>query len=200
MKLVNLFRDKNSKLLLILSVLWSIALLCGFILIAWYTNRAGEASFPPRSLSKTMPISLNQQYQLLMFIHPKCACSRSSIRELERLISRCPDSISCTFFCYLPSKKASQWSNSDIIKSTRSIPDSKTIYDIDGMWAKKFDAKTSGQVLLYDSAGMLLFSGGITAGRGHEGENTGRSFITNVVRNNSNESMQCPVFGCPIFK
>ncbi len=201
MRTLNLIRDKNSKLLLVLGFLWSIALLGGFTLIAWYSNNAGEKSSPPRSLSRIMPSSFNNtQYQLFMFIHPKCPCSRSSIRELERLISRCPKSITSTFFCYLPSDKTIQWSKTDIMGSAQSIPHSKTIYDIDGTWAKNFDAKTSGHVLLYDTNRTLVFSGGITAGRGHEGESIGRTWITKVVRNKSKESYECPVFGCPIFK
>ena len=45
----------------------------------------------------------------------------------------------------------------------------------------KLDTKpwaiTSGQTLLYDTKGHLVFSGGITGGRGHEGDNTGRESI-----------------------
>ena len=34
-------------------------------------------------------------------------------------------------------------------------------------------ATTSGHVLLYDAGGVLRFAGGITDGRGHEGDNAG---------------------------
>jgi hypothetical protein len=37
-------------------------------------------------------------------------------------------------------------------------------------------------VLSYDAAGTLRFSGGITASRGHEGANTGRTALTDLVR------------------
>ncbi|MFH1299509.1 MAG: hypothetical protein ABIK07_00510, partial [Planctomycetota bacterium] len=142
----------------------------------------------------------DNHFQLIMFIHPKCSCTRSSIRELARLMTRCTDQITCTFFCYLPSNKAIKWSATDIMESAQSIPNSKTVYDVDGKWAKKYDAKTSGYVLLYDTKGALLFNGGITAGRGHEGESVGRTFIHKVVSNKSKDSYQCPIFGCPLFK
>ena len=43
-------------------------------------------------------------------------------------------------------------------------------------------SKTSGQVVVYDAKGALLFSGGITAARGHMGDNAGRDRITALLR------------------
>lgn len=87
-----------------------------------------------------------------------------------------------------------------MVESAQSIAESKIIYDVDGKWAETYDAKTSGHVLLYDSAGKLQFSGGITVGRGHEGESIARTFITKAVNNNINQTYQSPVFGCPIIR
>ena len=38
---------------------------------------------------------------------------------------------------------------------------------------QRFGAETSGQTLLYDRDGRLLFSGGTTGSRGHDGDNAG---------------------------
>lgn len=169
--------------------------------MAWYSNNAGEKNTPPNILLSEAPVSLiDNQYQLLMFVHPKCPCTRASIRELMRLMSHNSENISCTFFCFLPSDKNNSWLNTDITKSIEAIPNSTLISDIDGGWTKAFNTNTSGHVLLYHPNGKLLFSGGITAGRGHEGENFGRTFISNVVNKESNDNYQCPVFGCPIIR
>jgi hypothetical protein len=71
--------------------------------------------------------------------------------------------------------------------------------DIDGREARHFQAFTSGQTLLYSSEGELLFSGGITIARGHEGDNSGRLAIESLLANSAAEVRQTPVFGCPIL-
>jgi hypothetical protein len=53
--------------------------------------------------------------------------------------------------------------------------------------------------MLYGSEGNLLFSGGITAARGHEGDNAGRSAIISCLTKSEAERNQTPVFGCSLF-
>jgi len=201
LKIQNLFQILRSKKLIVFIVVWFIVVLCGMSLMVGYSNTPGEKSSPPNILLKEAPISFNDNnYQLLMFIHPKCPCTRSSIRELTRLITSCPENITVTFFCFDPSDQNDNWLNTAIVKSAQAIPNSIIISDVDGKTAEAFDAKTSGHVLLYHSNGRLLFSGGITAGRGHEGDNIGRTFITDIVKNKGSENSQCLVYGCPIIK
>ena len=197
----NLFQMLNSKKLTVLTLVWSLAVVCGMSSVISYSNTPGEKNSPPNLLPQEAPISINDNnYQLFMFIHPKCPCTRSSIRELERIITSCPEDITITFYCFAPSDKNENWINTDIVKSAQAIPRSTIISDVDGRLAKSFDAKTSGHVLLYHPNGSLLFSGGITAGRGHEGDNIGRTFITDVVKNKSSKRTQCFTYGCSIVK
>src|SRR5712691_5642885 len=60
-------------------------------------------------------------------------------------------------------------------------------------------APTSGQTVLYDSQGRLLFSGGITGSRGHSGDNAGRSSIVSLVNAGVADQKETIVFGCPLF-
>jgi hypothetical protein len=53
-------------------------------------------------------------------------------------------------------------------------------------------------VVLYNAAGALLFSGGITAARGHEGDNAGREMVLAHLAAND-AGRRAPVFGCPLF-
>ena len=71
--------------------------------------------------------------------------------------------------------------------------------DGDGQEARLFHAVTSGQTVLYDSQGRLLFSGGITASRGHSGDNAGRSAIVSLVNAEVPDRTETLVFGCPLF-
>ncbi len=193
----------NRKTVMII-IVWTVAVLYGLSLMAWYSNKAGKIGSAPQQLPDGTPVTIdNHHYQLLMFIHPRCPCTQSSVRELERLMSRGTEKISCTIFCFQPSDKNKGWSNTDITQSVKLIPNSNLIPDIDGEWIKIFKANTSGHVLLYHPNGQLLFSGGITAARGHEGDNSGKTFISDVVNAESyqnRKNYQCPVFGCPILR
>ena len=70
--------------------------------------------------------------------------------------------------------------------------------DEGGREAVKFAAAASGHALLYDAAGKLLFSGGITFSRGHQGDNAGRDAIERLARGERPGYCESPVFGCAI--
>jgi hypothetical protein len=87
--------------------------------------------------------------------------------------------------------------------------------DEDGAEAARFGAATSGQVLVYGRDGALVFSGGITAARGHFGDNEGSKAIAHFVADprpaaevrerspadaSAGNLARTPVFGCPIFE
>ena len=59
--------------------------------------------------------------------------------------------------------------------SAAEIPGVEVVSDEDDAQSAAFGAAVSGQTLLYDREGRLIFSGGITAARGHAGDNAGRS-------------------------
>jgi hypothetical protein len=88
----------------------------------------------------------------------------------------------------------------DLWDSAGQIPGVAAVADEDGAEAHRFSAATSGQVVLYDSSGRLLFSGGITASRGHSGDNVGRRAIVSLLADGSGVRTETPVFGCPIFE
>lgn len=201
MKLKSASRESCSKRIIVFFCVWILSLLGGISLLAWYSNKPGETGSPPKSLPKTIPLSNNEkQYQLFMFVHPKCSCTISSIRELKRFLANCSESVSCTFFCFNPSGGASGWTRTRIWNCLAEIPDSKIIPDENAKWAQSLGIRTSGHVLIYDSNHNLKFSGGITVGRGHEGESLASISMSNLVRMQEQDRCQYPVFGCPIIK
>jgi len=98
-----------------------------------------------------------------------------------------------------PEGFSDNWEKTDLWQSARDIPGVKPIVDYDGIEARRFHATTSGQTVLYDAEGCLLFSGGITIARGHAGDNVGRSAIVSLVNSRVAEQTETPVFGCPLF-
>ena len=71
--------------------------------------------------------------------------------------------------------------------------------DDDGAEARRFGVETSGQTLLYDARGALIFSGGITGSRGHAGENAGAAALAALLTRGAAAQRGADVFGCPLF-
>jgi len=70
--------------------------------------------------------------------------------------------------------------------------------DVSGTEARLFGAQASGQTMLYDAAGNLQFSGGITASRGHAGDSPGRSAILSIVNTGNSDWTHTSVYGCSL--
>lgn len=98
-----------------------------------------------------------------------------------------------------PAGSHDEWEKSDLWQSAARIPDVDVVPDKDGVEARRFHAVTSGQTVVYDNSGRLLFSGGITRSRGHSGDNAGRSAIVSILNAGQAEQTQTAVFGCPLY-
>jgi len=97
-----------------------------------------------------------------------------------------------------PAGFSDDWEKTDLWQSAASIPGVKVVVDQDGVEADRFQAVTSGQTVLYDTEGRLLFSGGITGSRGHSGDNAGRSAIVSLLNTGEATAAETFVFGCPL--
>ncbi len=97
-----------------------------------------------------------------------------------------------------PAGSPDDWEKSDLWQSAARIPDVTVVLDDNGVEARRFHAMTSGQTVVYDRAGRLLFSGGITRSRGHSGDNQGRSAIVSILNAEQTDQTETAVFGCPL--
>jgi hypothetical protein len=165
-----------------------------------YSNAPGKTGNTPIEWPKNLGINFStEKPTLAMMVHPRCACSKSSLNELERLVSRFPNAFDTHIFFYEPNNEQS-WKDSELWIQAKRIQGVKLSQDGDGKMARLFDSYTSGHIVLYDTKGSLLFSGGITSSRGHEGLSTGREEIENYIRNSAIPQSQTPVFGCDLFE
>jgi hypothetical protein len=133
-----------------------------------------------------------------MFAHPHCPCSRASISELARLMPRLPAGTGAHVVFVRPAGTAADWEQTDLWRSAASIPGVSVSRDDDGVEAERFHALTSGLTLVYGSDGRLLFHGGITASRGHEGASFGQRRILSLLTTGSADRNDSPVFGCAL--
>ncbi len=70
--------------------------------------------------------------------------------------------------------------------------------DPEGELARSLGLLSSGTVALYYADGTLAFHGGITAGRGHEGENLGQASVEEALQGRAPACPATHAFGCPL--
>src|SRR5580700_5088255 len=71
--------------------LWLLLVGAGFAAILNYQTASGAAGVTPQQWPAQTRIALAADRQtLIMFVHPKCPCSRASLEELNRLLAQCP--------------------------------------------------------------------------------------------------------------
>lgn len=185
---------------------WIGVLVIGTTISATYENKPGDQGFAPAfavSNNDVQPAkSSKSKFQIIMFVHPKCPCSRASMSELSDLMEKFPD-LTATVFFYKPATAKRGWEKTEIWRKASSIKNITPKIDLDGQKAKTYRIVTSGEVLLYDSSQRLVFSGGITGSRGHVGENISEDTIEKILLKRENivgKSYNAPVFGCRIMK
>jgi hypothetical protein len=91
------------------------------------------------------------------------------------------------------------WEKTDLWTSASAIPGVTVRVDDGGVEATRFHIETSGDTLVYDAKGKLLFHGGITISRGHWGDSPGTDGILALVNHQSNGGISTPAFGCSLL-
>lgn len=141
----------------------------------------------------------SKQFTLVLFVHPKCPCSRATLSELAVLLRRCSNDVTAYVVFLRPSGVPTNWEKTDLWFRAKETPGVTTISDLGGRERKNFEAATSGETLLFDPSGKLVFRGGITAGRGHEGDNQGLDVVESIISGRSRLACRnTPVFGCSL--
>jgi len=184
-------------------VLWLPAVAFGINVLWKYSTTPGQPGAPPLDWPPSAPIErVNGRATLVMFAHPQCQCSKATLGELAIIMAHAPGHLAADVFFYLPASAASTWARTDLWQSASAIPEVRVHEDREGAVAQSFGAFTSGQTLLYDTRGRLLFKGGITAFRGHSGDNAGRSAIAALLQGETPRQnilpVMTPVLGCSL--
>jgi hypothetical protein len=181
-------------------VLWATGAFGGTIWMIEYMGTAGASANAPAAWPATSPLPRDPALPtLVMVVHPKCACSRASLGELSRLMTRIRGRVRAHVVFVRPDGVADDWEKTDLFDEAMTVPDTDVVVDPGGVEARRFGALTSGQTYLYAPSGELLFSGGITPSRGHYGDNAGSSRISAIVLSRDlRPSPSTHVYGCDI--
>lgn len=181
-------------------VAWGVAVLVGMYGLVRYqmTPAAFASAAPPHWPAGVSFAHSTGRSTLIMTLHPRCPCSRASLNELAEIMARSEGRLEVRILFVEPANAPADWSDGDLWQQAKAIPGVTLSMDKDGRDAGAFGASTSGQVMVYDAAGVLRFSGGITDGRGHEGDNAGQLSILEFERTGKSPVATTPVYGCSL--
>ena len=183
-----------------LAAFW-LASAVGGLYITWaYENGPGvSANAGPKWPGNSSLSRASDRPTLVFLAHPQCTCTGASLGELAEALARAKQ-LPKTYVVFLkPSAMPDGWEKTDLWHAAQSLPNATIVRDEDGREAEKFGSVTSGQTLLYDANGSLVFSGGITGSRGHAGDNAGRSALVDLLNHAAPATTATKVFGCSLF-
>lgn len=182
-----------------LGVTWVAALGYGMQGLFKYETTPGASGLTTAKWPATSAVSRPANKPMLVMVaHPHCPCTRASMAELAQIMARAPKGVEATVLFVKPSGVDREWDDTDLRRSAAAIPGVTTLIDAGGVEAARFGAETSGHTLVFDREGILVFSGGITATRGHAGDNAGENAALAALREQSPDRNRTAVFGCSI--
>lgn len=191
---------KINKVIIAASCFWLVLILCAFYYLLVYQNKSIVSKSHPQSWPKSSSLSISHERpNLLMFLHPACPCSKASLAELDRLLSNFPNRLNVVLVFISPDSANKDWHKTSLWLQASGISGLDLFVDTERRETSLFNSKSSGEVLLYDRNGYLLYSGGLTASRGHQGDNIGRDSIEYYLQHGLMKHSSAPSFGCELF-
>jgi hypothetical protein len=193
--------QRKTKRILVTSLFagsWIVLVASGLGRLLAYEHTAGSSGVVAQSWPGLTIKRATNRPTLVMIAHPRCPCTDSSVAELAQIMAEVNGKVAAYVLFFTPKDAGSEWEDTELKRSAAAIPGVTVVSDIDGIEAQRFGAETSGHTLLFGTDGRLLFSGGITASRGHAGDNTGEDSIVALLNNRTPARNETLVFGCSL--
>lgn len=199
-RLTKVISTRGRLLWSVLAMLWLCATGAGLAWLMAYDNTPGLSADAPASWPSDTTLRRDTAGEtLVMLAHPRCDCTRASLGELAELLARAKRPPR-TFIVFIrPGGVDAEWEKTPAWEEANDIPGATVIRDNNGAETQRFGGYTSGQTLLFDRNGRLIFSGGITAARGKSGDNAGRDAILALLEKPDAKGLNTRVFGCALF-
>lgn len=177
---------------------WVAFVVAGFAILADYERTPGAAATPPERWPDASALArAGDRPTLLLVAHPHCPCTRATMSELAVILSDAERRPDTHVVFVVPADARPGWEESGTWHRAQELG-AHVHVDRGGVEAARFDAATSGQTLLYREDGTLVFRGGITAARGHAGDNVGRRAVLALLRHDAAGTEMTQVYGCPV--
>ena len=172
----------------------AIATLAGAAALIDFDTAPGVSPKPPAVWPQRSKVARSEgSRQLVVIAHPLCDCTAATLQELSKI-----SGITLSVLFFRPDAH-SGWLEGRAWERVRQLSGATAQWDDGGREARLFGSVTSGSVLLYGKSGELLFHGGITASRGHTGQNVGLSELERAIQTGVPSTASTPVFGCSLL-
>ncbi len=183
------------------AIAWFVAVMAGLLTLTAYDTAPGVAATPPPAWpSDSRLVRDADRGAVVLVLHPHCPCSRATVDELEALLPTVADRARVHVLLVAPDGTPSGWSAGDLAARVAALPSVETMIDAGAIEAGRFGAVTSGQTYVFDAAGTLRFSGGITPSRGHRDDGAARAAVLAALSRGPSVSDDdtARVFGCAL--
>lgn len=192
--------------------LWVLILVGGIGYVVNYSYIAGKPTEAPTSwptaATQYSEIKNNNLPKLLVFLHPMCSCSKSSLNELDRLAPTLTGVAEIYTIFVFPDDDDDGWMESDLYVRAANNPNYNLIIDHGRHLSYMFGTHTSGATLIYDDSNKLVYNGGLTVARSHEGPSIGnirikRWALEQKLKRQPTKALaafETEVYGCSIHK
>jgi hypothetical protein len=192
-------KQNRSGLWIAVVSIWALSLIAAFTGMTRYALTPGAAVAAPPQWPADLPFSpARHGFTFVLAMHPQCPCSRATVNNLATLIDSHPNQATCYVLMVRPAGEPANWEHTSLWNSAAAIPGTTVMTDIAGKWSARLGALTSGEVYAFDPAGRLLFSGGITDSRGHEGYSAGSAALAAILEGGQPRQIHTPVYGCAL--
>jgi hypothetical protein len=190
----------NRRTFYLVTTLWACAILACFAAVERHANQ--PAAVPPPGITWPVDSAIEPapgQATALIFAHPKCPCTQASIQQFQRIEARHPGAFSTIVLFTIPESDQEDWTSTRLVQQAGNLRSARVVFDPGGREASRFRAAVSGQVLLFSKTGRLLYSGGVTAARGHEGDNAGQDAFEHALAHPDDPAAHFPIYGCGLI-
>jgi hypothetical protein len=133
---------------------------------------------------------------IVVFAHPLCPCTRATLNKLGESIARLPDDRRIEVIFATAGLNPADVCDSSTVRAARRLSRVEVCFDETGEDVRRFGATVSGEVFVFDGEGRRIFHGGITSGRGHEGDSVGQREFERRVCGLTADAFSAPVYGC----
>ena len=182
-------------------LLWMIGLVVGYFQLLAFSQKPGASGVASENLLPELRSWRAPGRSLvLVALHPRCSCSTATADELADLLGWTPEAFDLVLVSFVPMPEVGDWPKPKVPTPLERFHP-RIVADPNGRLAERLGAQTSGHVLVYDAADRLVFSGGVTPGRGHHGDTEGQRTLREFFAGRTNvagSAVLARVFGCAI--
>jgi hypothetical protein len=178
--------------------IWLIGVCVTFGLLWRYKLTAGPEPEAPEVWPAGSALHATAGVANVVFVaHPRCPCTTASMTELARLTDELHGRATIHVVIVKPDGADHDFEQGSILDRARSIG-ADVMVDLGGKEAARFGAIVSGSTIVYGADGKLVFRGGLTTARGHEGRGPAHDRILALLDRRAADLATAPTFGCAL--